>query len=350
MNQYNYAGSVFATRMRILNIMAMRKYFTIIGLVLLSSFSFAQEMALPMDFHSAHENIKYLANDLIAPNPENLEGFSDKKLIKSFVTLMENEYVTDASLSDYVNKADSNVVENVHSTVWAIYFIEIGKDSSYLDFKLDQIFDKEGNELEASDYISTGKFEKEVYTYLLDDSAHDYYFETWGAISEIDTVANEGAEEQTVLANPLRELLNKKEIIPFDLPVDTIEDAIGAEAVETNCEDCAFPSIYEWSLENNIYFRVITLDDGSRIYNMFNTSNAVIKDVFLGFSIGETKEEILEEFKEERPQVQQQKSSQEDTLYPENSEYIVVEIDDFYVKFDFSNDRLFGLMIAEKSF
>src|SRR5690625_4665760 len=107
MNQYNYAGSVFATRMRILNIMAMRKYFTIIGLVLLSSFSFAQEMALPMDFHSAHENIKYLANDLIAPNPENLEGFSDKKLIKSFVTLMENEYVTDASLSDYVNKADS---------------------------------------------------------------------------------------------------------------------------------------------------------------------------------------------------------------------------------------------------
>lgn len=328
----------------------MRKYFTGIALVLWAGFSFAQEMELPLDFHSAYENTKYLANDLITSNPENLERFSDKKLTKSFVTLMENEYVTDVSLSDYVDKADSNVVEKVHSAVWAIYFIEKGQDSSYLDFKLDQIFDKDGNELEAGDYISTGKFEKEVYIYLLDDSAHDYYFETWGAISEIDTVANGVEEEQDLLVNPLRELLDEKGIIPFDLPIDTIADLLGAEAVETNCEDCAFPSVYEWSFEKDTYFRVITLEDSTRIYNVFNTSNAVIKDALLGFSIGETKEEVLEAFKEERPQVQRHKSSQEDTLYPENSEYIVVEIDDYYVKFDFSNERLFGLMIAEKPF
>ena len=69
----------------------MRKYFTGIALVLWAGFSFAQEMELPLDFHSAYENTKYLANDLITSNPENLERFSDKKLTKSFVTLMENE-------------------------------------------------------------------------------------------------------------------------------------------------------------------------------------------------------------------------------------------------------------------
>lgn len=304
------------------------------------------------DYVELSKNLTYLGNDLAVQNNSSLKGFHDAKLIKDYITLEENEFVEDVHLSKYIIGIDSTG-NKVNKGIWAVYIFNEGPDSSKIEMYLERLYDAEGKELDTNYYRSTGLLESEVMTFLWDDELVSFDSQDVFNIKEAQADSakvrsGEGNDSVEAIKNhPIDLLLNEDGIIPFEMPMEELIQKIGFGPSEVYCDECIDNTIQEWVFEPNTFFRVVHLKDGNVLYYVYNFNDVIIKDLFFGFSLGETsKKQILERFKDYQVDVHERKVDGESGSL--KNEIIDVEHDDFFAQFSFENGRLFSIMIAKQ--
>lgn len=301
-----------------------------------------QKIIVENDYKVVSEQIKYLINDLIIENRSDLKQFSDPVLIKQYLTIQENEFVNTSHVSDYIRKKDS-LISDPFTAIWAVYIVKVGKDSTHLSFNLEELLDKKGEILKLSNYSSNGKFEKEVINHVKQPQI-DSAIES----QEILPVSEVKDDELLVLKNhPIDHLIDSTGIIPFDTPINDVVRAIGYRPNDVYCDDCVDNKIQEWYFEPNTYFRIVHLKDGNILYYVYNFEKYIIKDLFFGFSLGETSQsDILDKFADYEVDIYTREiEGQGSTL---ENEIMDVDLGYCFAQFSFENGRLFSIMIAKE--
>lgn len=301
-----------------------------------------QKTIVESDYVSVSEQIKYSVNDLLIENSKDLKRFSDPMLIKQYLTIQENEFINTSHVSDYVDKRDT-LVSDPFTAVWAVYIVNISKDSSQLSFNLEQLLDKDGAILITDNYQSNGKLEKEIIDHV-SHSLVDYSKET----EKISFESGNNDYELIVLKNhPIDHLIDSTGIIPFETPIEEVVRTIGYRPNDVFCDDCIDNSSQEWYFEPDTYFRIVHLKDGNVLYYLYNFEKYIIKDLFFGFSLGETTQsDILDKFAENDVEIYSREVEGQSTSL--ENEIIDVDLGYCFAQFSFENGRLFSIMIAKE--
>lgn len=347
----NKIGSVFVINMAVKQ-HQMKKCF--LGFIMIFSvvWTHAQDKVLSMDCASAESYLNYLPNDLVVFKPlEEKPNVSEDTLV-SHVHLVENEYTPDVKLASYLESEDDSIMEEAYSAVWRVYFTNSEKGCQ-LDMKLIRVRDAAEDSLDIEKFKSSGKLEEEVFQYLSVSDDYDYYHETWGAIEALE--ADSVALEKRVLENPIADLLNEECFIPMDMDLGAIYALLGEEESEPVCEDCELTEGVGWGLGEHTNFFIYSFPKNERIYYLFNSSPEEIIDLALfDFSIGLTdRAEILEKYDidvEAVETIQSMGNTYFDVLYRSESEYIPLNLHDLFVKLEFENGILRGILYSDKEF
>lgn len=347
----NKIGFLFVIDMAV-NQEQMKKCF--LGIIMIFSvvLARAQDKILSMDCMSAESYLNYLPNDLVVFKPLETKSDHSGDTLISHLHLVENEYTPDVKLASYLESEDDSLMSEAYSAVWKVYFTNSEKGCQ-VDMHLMQVWDAMEDTLDIEKFKSSGKLEEEVFHYLSVSDDHDYYHETWGAIEalEEDSIVS----DIRVLENPIADLLNEECFIPMDIDMGAVYALLGEMNSEFACDDCELTEGVGWNFEEHTKFFIYSFPKNERIYYLSNSApNEVIDLALFDFSIGLTdKTEILEKYEldeEALETIQPVENGYFDILYDSEREYIPLNLHDLFVKLEFENEVLRGILYSAKEF
>lgn len=330
----------------------MKKHFLGILLVFSVIFANAQDKIVSIDCISAESYLNYLPNDLVVFNPMETKQDSAVDALIRHINLVENEYIPDVKIASYLKADTEAALEEVYSAVWKVYFTNV-ENGCKLDMELFRVQNADKDTLNIENYTSSSALEEEVFQYLSVSDDYDYYHETWGAIEPLED--DSAAMEAIILKNPIANLLNEECYIPMDIDMGAVYALLGEENLDLICDDCEFTDGIGWGFGESTSFFVYSFPKNERIYVLTNSApNEIIDLALFDFSIGSTtKMEILEQYDLD-PEVVQTIDSMEDTsfdvLYRSGREYIPVKQHDLFVKLEFQDEILRGILYSDKEF